>query len=56
MATPTAYGSSWAKDQIWATAATYATAMATQDPLTHCARLGIEPVPPQWPEPLQSDS
>ena len=26
------------------------------DPLTHCARLGTEPMPPQCPEPLQSDS
>ena len=26
------------------------------DPLTHCARPGIEPVPPQQPEPLESDS
>ena len=30
--------------------------MATLDPLIHCARLGIEPVPRQWPDPLQSDS
>ena len=33
-----------ARDQIWASAATYTTAVATPDPLTHCARLGIEPV------------
>ena len=30
--------SSWARDQIQATVATYTTAMATADPLTHCAR------------------
>ena len=26
------------------------------DPLTYCARPGIEPAPPQGPEPMQSDS
>ena len=31
------------RDQIWATAATYATASATPAPLTHCAMLGKEP-------------
>ena len=33
-----------------------AAAGATLDPLTHCTRPGIEPPPPQGPEPLQSDS
>ena len=42
-----AYGSSWAGDRIRVTAETYAAAMATPDPLTHCARLGIETVSPQ---------
>ena len=41
MATPTGYGSSWARDQIQATAA------ATPDPLTHRAGPGIEPAPLQ---------
>ena len=36
--------SSWARDQIWATGATYTTAMAMLDLLTHCAGHGIEPV------------
>ena len=31
-------------------------ALATLDPLTRCAVLGIEPVPPQQYEPLQLDS
>ena len=30
-ATPTAYGISWTRDRIWATASTYATAAATRD-------------------------
>lgn len=34
----------------WAAAATI------QDPLTHCARQGMEPVPLQGPELLQLDS
>lgn len=33
-----------ARDQIWATPGTYATAVAKPNPLTHCARLVIEPV------------
>ena len=33
---------SWARDQIQVTVATYAIA-ATLDPLTHCARQGMEP-------------
>ena len=35
---------------------TYPLAVATWDPLTHSARPGIEPVPPQQPELLQSNS
>jgi len=51
MAAPTAYGSSRARGWIWAVAATYAIAETTLDPSTHCIGLGIEPMPPQWPEP-----
>ena len=40
---PMTYGRSGARDWIWATAA------ATSDPLTHCAGLGIEPIPLQRP-------
>ena len=32
-----------ARDQIQAAAASYTTAAAVLNPLTHCARLGIEP-------------
>ena len=39
MAVPTAYGSSWTRGQIWATAVTYITAAAMPDPL---------PAAPQW--------
>ena len=49
-------GNSQARDWIWATAVTYATEAAMPDPLIHYAGLGIEPSPPQWPEPLQLDS
>ena len=44
---------SQARDWIQATAETGVSALG---PLTHSPRPGIEPVPPQWPEPLQSDS
>ena len=37
MATPTAYGNSWARDWILAMAMNY-----SRDPLAHCAGLGIE--------------
>ena len=47
MAALEAYESSWARDWIWAAAATYTTTAAT--PYT---RLGIEFVPLQGPEPL----
>ena len=42
MAAPTAYGSSWARDWIWAEAVTYAAPVAMPDPLTHRTRLQIE--------------
>ena len=42
--------SSWARDWI------LAAAVATLDPLTYCAGLGIEPAPLQRTEPLQSYS
>ena len=51
-----AYGQSCPMDRMQATAATYATVAAMSDPLTHCSGLGIEPTPPQQPEPLQLDS
>ena len=41
---PQTYGSSWVRDQIRATVATYIAAATTQDPLTECARPGLEPV------------
>ena len=43
-ATPEAYGGSQAKGQIQATVSTYTAAAAMPDPLTHCARQGIEPL------------
>ena len=43
MAAPAAYGSSQARDWIWATAMTYTTAAAMLDLLTHCAGPEIEP-------------
>ena len=49
MATPMAYRNSRNRDWIWVTVA------AVPEPLTHC-RPGMEPTPPQRPEPLQSDS
>ena len=49
-ATTTAYGSFLARDQISAPAVTYATASATPGPLSHCAGLGIKPMPLQWPK------
>ena len=51
-----AYGSSKARDWIRAAAATYATAVAMLDPLTHWASPGIEPTPLQWHELLQPNS
>ena len=56
LATPTACGSSWARDWIQAAAAIRATVGTTPDPLTHCAGLGIKPAPLQWPQLLQLDS
>ena len=43
MAAPMTYGSSWAKNWIWAVAATYTTASAMPDPLTHCTGHGLNP-------------
>ena len=40
---PCGIWSSKARDRIRATVVSYPTAAATPDPLTHCARLGIEP-------------
>ena len=34
----------------------FATDVAMPDPLTHCTRPGIKPVPEQWLKPVQSDS
>ena len=56
MAASMAYGSSSTRDWIWAVAVTYATAVATPDSLTHCARPGVQPTHLQQPEPLQLDS
>ena len=50
MATSVAYGKSQVRDWIQATAAT------TLDALTHCAMIGIKPVPPERPQPWQSNS
>ena len=51
-----AYGSSWARDWIWAVATTNIMVAVTLNPLIHCARPGIEPVPLQWRRLLQSGS
>ena len=40
MAVPITYGQSWARNWIWATAATYAASVAMLDPLTRCAMVG----------------
>ena len=53
MALAMPYGNSWARLWIRVIAATWTTVAATLDPLTHCAGPGIEPLPPQWPQPLQ---
>ena len=47
-APPSACRGSWARDGVWAPAVTYTTAVSRPDPLTHCARLGVDP-------PLHSD-
>ena len=52
MAVPVAYGSSPARDWIQAAANSYTTAVATPDLLTHCIKLGIEPMSLQQPKPL----
>ena len=56
MATPMALGSSWTRNWIWAAAATYAAAVAMQDPSTHCTQLGIKLMLLQQFKPLLSDS
>ena len=43
MATPTAYGSVQARDQIWATAVTYTAASGMPDPLIHCPGQRLNP-------------
>ena len=48
---PVRYGSSWTRDQIWATAVIYATAAVRPRSLTMGPE--IEPAPPQWLELLQ---
>ena len=53
---PVAYGGSSARDWIWATAETYAAAVAMLDTLTHWSGLGIKHTPPQKTEPQQLDS
>ena len=47
MIAPAAYGSSQARDQIQATDATYAIAVAMPDNLTHCTRQVVESIQPQ---------
>ena len=49
MATPTAYGSSPARDWIQGTTVTHTSAVAMPDLLTHCAGLEIGPGPPSKP-------
>ena len=51
MATPEAYASSWARDQILTSVPAAAIL-----PLTYCTRLGISPAPLLQPQLLQSDS
>ena len=53
MAKATAYGIFQARDRIQAAAATHANSCVMPDPLSHCTRLGIEPMPPLRPELLQ---
>ena len=47
MAIPVAYENSQARDGMGAAIITYAPALVTRNPLSHCVGLGIEPVPPQ---------
>ena len=44
LATPMAHGSSWVRDWIPATVATYTIAVEDAGSLTHCARLGSKPI------------
>ena len=41
LATLASYGSSWARDGIWAAAVLYATDLAKWDPLTYCSGWGL---------------
>ena len=53
MATPVTYGSFQARD---GKGGIQAAAFSNAGSLTHCVRPGIEPLPPQQPEPLQPGS
>lgn len=55
MALSMTFRSSQTKDRIPATDALYTTAAVMPDLLTHCTRLGIEPVPVQQPKQLLSN-
>ena len=55
MAVPTAHGRSWARDWIRAALATYATAAAMPEALTHCPGLEIKLTLSPQPELLQLD-
>ena len=46
MATPVAYGSSWARDQIQATTADLCCSCTMLDPVNHCAGQGMEHTSP----------
>ena len=50
---PTACGSSWARNSIWAAAVGLHHSCSNTRSLTHCARWGIEPEHLLWPEMLQ---
>ena len=56
MAASVAYGNSHSRHWIQVATVTYATSAVTLDPLTHYPRPGLQPVPLQWPKPLQSYS
>ena len=52
MASPMAYGSPSTKDESKPQLPTYATAVATPDPFSQRAGLGIQPRPSERPKPL----
>ena len=56
MSPPESYGSYQARDWIQAEAISYPGVVATPDPLTLCAKPGIQAAPPQQAEMLHSDS